>query len=146
MRRQANGARTAVQSARSRPSPIRRGKPETANASNAKPASGTRRASILPGVPAKVTSAPRACSASAIASAGTTCPAVPPAAMRHRTPLALGSTMHGDVKENAHAREREQQVGAAVGDERERDSGQRRDAQDSREIDDGLPADQRREP
>src|SRR4051794_31673986 len=139
------GARSAIQSARRSPTPIRRGNPETAKASNGKPASGTRRASILPGVPAKVTSAPRACSASAIARAGTTCPAVPPAAIRHRTPLALRSTMHGDVKENAHAREREQQVGAAVGDERKRNSGQRRDAEDGREVDDGLAADERRE-
>ena len=68
----ANGARIACQAARRSPRPIRRGKPETANVSSSKPASGTSCDSTRPRDPANVTVTPRARSASATASAGRT--------------------------------------------------------------------------
>ena len=66
-----------------------RGRPLTWKGSSSKPAAGTRRDSIRSGEPAKLTATPRSLSSSATARAGRTCPAVPPAAITHRSPLLL---------------------------------------------------------
>src|SRR5437016_11997024 len=94
------------------------------------------------GAPAKVTCAPRRSSASATASDGATCPAVPPAAIRHRTFRLCCSMPAGDVKEDPHAQEPDNEARAAVGDERQRNPGQRRQAEDGGEVDHRLPADE----
>ncbi|HSP72368.1 MAG TPA: hypothetical protein VLN26_08365, partial [Gaiellaceae bacterium] len=52
----------------------------------------------------------------------------------------------GDVKENADAREADNEARPAVGDERERNSGQRREAHHRREVDRRLRADEHRQP
>ena len=51
----------------------------------------------------------------------------------------------GDVKEDPDRQEGDDEARAAVGDERERDSGQRREPEDGREVDRRLPADERRD-
>src|SRR4249920_3040860 len=138
MRLHAKGAFAAWTSARTSPKPIRRGKPEIGNVSSSKPASGTSCDSTRPGDPANVTVTPRSRSASATARAGRTCPAVPPAAITHRRLDDLA--IDGDVKENAHAGEEDHEARAAVGDEGERDPGERRDAERGGEVDRSLPA------
>src|SRR5918996_133061 len=142
--RRARGARAARTSARSRASPGRRGKPETEKVSSSKPASGTSRDSTRSGDPANVTVAPRSRSASATARAGRTCPAVPPAAIRHTGPDDL--SIDGDVKEYPDPGEQHDEARPAVGDERQRDPGERSDAEDGRQVDRRLAADERREP
>src|SRR6476661_9686791 len=94
------------------------------------------------GDPAKVTATPRPCSASATASDGATCPAVPPAAIRHRTFRFCCSMPAGDVKEDPHSQEPDNEARAAVRDEWQRNPGQRSQAEDGCEIDHGLPADE----
>ena len=84
-------------------------------------------------------------SAAATASDGRTCPAVPPAAIRARNSLGC-SVIRGDVKEDPHGREQYDEARPAVGDERERDPGQRGDAEHGREVDGRLTADERRDP
>src|SRR5206468_10765696 len=143
MRNAAKGAAAASASARTSFQPGRRGNPATRKESNAKPASGTSRASTRSGDPANVTSAPRARSASATASDGATWPTVPPAAIRHLNSRAPCMTT-GDVKEDARRQEVDHEARAAVRDERQRDPGQRRDAEHRREVDDRLAADERR--
>src|SRR5207302_2626335 len=106
---------------------------------------GTSRASARSGDPANVTLTPRALSASATASAGRTCPAVPPAAIRHLSSRCTCMAT-GDVKEDAHRRELHHETRPAVRDERKRDSGQRREAEDGGEIDHGLAADESGQP
>src|SRR6185436_3473109 len=118
----ANGARIACDSECKRPTPMRRGIPETANVSSSKPASGTSRDSTRSGDPANVTVTPRARSASPTASAGRTCPAVPPAAITHRS--SDDPLIDGDVKENSHGGEEHHEARASVGDERQRDTGE----------------------
>src|SRR5918995_296524 len=144
MRTQATGAAPASASARTRPPPGRRGKPFTLNVSSSNPAAGTSRASIRSGVPAKLTATPRASSASATASAGRTCPAVPPAAIRHLSFLSLA--IHGDVKEDADGGEPDDETRAAVAHERQRDSRQRQEAEHGTHVDGGLAADEGCEP
>ena len=51
-----------------------------------------------------------------------------------------------DVKEDPHRRERDDQARAAVGDERERNSRQRRQPHHGGDVDRGLAADEDREP
>src|SRR5919204_589508 len=77
------------------------------------------------GDPANVTCTPRRWSASATASDGATCPAVPPAAIRHRSCRPFSTA--GDVKEDADgealaervlAAECHAQAGPREGDER----------------------------
>src|SRR5205823_13289193 len=99
------------------------------------------RASTRSGDPAKLTAAPRARSASAIASAGRTCPAVPPAAIRHRSSRDPPMTTR-DVKEDPDCEEVDNEARAAVGDERQRDPGQRRHTEHGGEVDHGLAADE----
>src|SRR5437660_4191306 len=144
MRTHAAGAASALPAARTSAALGRRGRPETANASNSYPYSGTSRASTRSGDPAKVTRPPRCRSASATASAGATCPTVPPAAIRNRS--CRSSAITGDVKEDADRTEHHHEARAAVGDERERDSGQRRNADRGGHVDRGLPTDERRDP
>ena len=50
-----------------------------------------------------------------------------------------------DVKEDPDRREHDYEAGAPVGHQGQRDSGQRRDPDDGRKIERGLPADQRRQ-
>src|SRR5919197_5452535 len=97
MRMEAGTASAAAPRARASAGPGRRGKPPTRKTSSSKPASLTSRESALDANP---TCAPRDRSASATASAGRTCPAVPPAAIRH---LGDGcdAMVDGDVKEDA---------------------------------------------
>src|SRR6266545_5835143 len=143
IRRQARGARSPRASARASAGPGRRGSPEIRNVSSSKPASGTSRASTRSGDPAKVVVTPCSASASATASDGSTWPAVPPAAIRHLS--ARTSAMSCDVKEDAHRRERDDEARPAIGDERKRDSGQRREPEHGGEIDQRLAADERRQ-
>src|SRR6476659_1680405 len=96
------------------------------------------------GEPAKLTLSPRATSASATASDGRTWPAVPPAAIRHLSALCSG--MSRDVKEDAYRGERHNEARPAVGHERKRDSGQRSEPENRRQIDERLPADECRQP
>src|SRR5205823_10434884 len=118
----------------------RRGSPEMRNVSSWYPASGTSCASMRSGDPANVTCAPRRCSASATASDGATCPAVPPAAIRHRSCRPCSTA--GDVKEDPDGEERHHEARAPVGDERQWDSGQRREPEDGGQVDGGLAADE----
>src|SRR5687768_10493364 len=85
------------------------------------------------GGPAKVTSTPRAVSSSATARAGSTCPAVPPAPIAHRNPSYLRIAQR-DVKEDADRGEGDNQARAAVGDERQRHAGDRREPQHRTEV------------
>src|SRR5688572_8709714 len=124
----------------------------------------------------KLTSAPRSASASATASAGTTCPAVPPAAITtrgtstSRSPDGPGARAaavedakvapagrarrpgghrrrpaRGDVEQQPDGREGDDEAAVAVGDEWERDAGQRREAEDREEVDRCLNQDHRRQ-
>src|SRR5262249_56573463 len=90
------------------------------------------------GDPANVTCTPRRCSASATASDGATCPAVPPAAIRHRSCRTCSTP--GDVKEDTDGEQRDDEAGAAVGDQRQWDPGERRKPEHGREVDHCLPA------
>src|SRR3954453_3672606 len=101
-------------------------------------------ASTRSGDPANVTWTPRRLNSSATASAGSTCPAVPPAAIRHLS--CLSSATCRDVKEDPDRNELHYEAGAAVGDERQRNSRQRSKPEDGGEVDRGLAADERREP
>src|SRR5262249_24359682 len=141
MRPQTTGARPASSTARASASDGRRGRPSTRNASNWYPASGTSCASTRSGDPANVTWTPRLRSSSAIASAGSTWPAVPPAAIRHLN--CRSSATARDVKEDADRDECHHETRPAVRDERKRDPGQRRQPEDRGEIDRGLAADER---
>ena len=51
-----------------------------------------------------------------------------------------------DVKEDAHAREADDEARAAVGHERQGDPGQRRDPHDRGDVDQRLATDERRDP
>src|SRR5687767_1100190 len=113
--------------------------------SSSNPASGTSLASTRSGDPANVTLTPRSRRAAATASDGRTCPAVPPAAISARNSL-WGPLIASDVKEDPDGREQYDEARAAVGDERQRDPGQRRDAQHGRKVDGRLAADERRDP
>src|SRR3954454_14742300 len=92
------------------------------------------------GDPANVTWTPRRTSASATASDGATCPAVPPAAIRHRSCRSRATA--GDVKEDPDRQQRDHETRTAVRDERERDSGQRGEPEHCGEVDDCLAADE----
>src|SRR5205823_13318791 len=137
--------RPASRSARPSSGPGRRARPEILNVSSSYPAAGTSVASARSGDPANVTRTPRARSASATASAGRTCPAVPPAAIRHLSSRCTGMAT-GDVKEDAHRRELDDEARATVRDERQRDPGQGREPEDGGQVDHGLPADEGGEP
>src|SRR4249919_165667 len=97
-------------------------------------------ASTRSGDPANVTSTPRRWSASATASAGATCPTVPPAAIRHRS--CCSSAITSDVKEHADGTEHHDEARASVREEWKRDSGQRRGPDDGRNVDRSLAADE----
>src|SRR4051794_28770699 len=130
--------------------------PSTLRESSSYPACGTSSASAR-WPPTKLTSAPSARSASAMAMAGTTCPAVPPAAMTilggsvtlvprswdgvERVRVAAG----GDVEQQPHRPEHDDERGGTAGDERQRDAGERREAEDGVDVEQGLAQDQRGE-
>ena len=57
-----------------------------------------------------------------------------------------GALIAGDVKEDPDGREQDDEARAAVGDERQRDPGQRRDAEHRGEVDRRLAADERGDP
>src|SRR5438132_2781270 len=97
------------------------------------------------GEPAKLTATPRSRSASATASAGSTCPAVPPAAIRHLNSRRSCMTTR-DVKEDPDRQELDHEARAAVRDERKRDPGQRSHPDHGGDVDRRLDADERRVP
>src|SRR3954471_5445065 len=92
------------------------------------------------GDPANVTCAPRRTSASATASDGATCPAVPPAAIRHRSCRSRATA--GDVKEDPDREQRDHETRTAVTDEWERGSRQGGEPEHCGEVDDCLAADE----
>src|SRR6266567_1338034 len=87
------------------------------------------------GDPANVTWTPRALSASATASDGSTWPPVPPAAIRHASFFSVIAA--SDVKEDSDRDEDDHHARAAVGDERDPDAGVGKDH---------VGGDQRRDP
>src|SRR5687767_7970887 len=122
-------------------------------------------------VPRKVTVAPLARSSSATAMAGTTCPAVPPAAMTtlgtcsrapftpsrfpvgHEAQFASGPgrfawaglgdpSAGGDVEHQTHAGKADEKAAVAIGDEGQRDAGQRGEAHHGEQVDHRLAEDQ----
>src|SRR6478735_12337859 len=145
-------APTALAAARAALSGLLRLSPSTAIARRSYPASGTIvRSARSP--PTKTTRAPSARSASATASAGTTCPAVPPAAMTIVGAMAAGSfhdaqmgtAPGGDVEQQPHAGQQHGQVRRSVGDEGQRHAGQRRQPQDGEDVQARLAEDERRD-
>src|SRR3954449_6082149 len=96
------------------------------------------------GDPANVTWTPRLRNSSATASAGSTCPAVPPAAIRHLS--CLSSATPRDVKEDADRNELDHDAGPSLRDERQRNSRQRSEAEHGGEVDRRLAAHERRQP
>src|SRR4051812_27726365 len=96
------------------------------------------------GDPANVTWTPRLRNSSATASASSTCPAVPPAAIRHLS--CLSSATPRDVKEDADGNELDHEARPAVRDERQRNSRQRSEAEHRGEVDRRLAAHERRQP
>src|ERR671923_382248 len=141
MRAQDTGAAAARPSARASRGPGRRGKPSTRKRSTSNPAEARRGESRLD---ANRTAAPRALRASAIASAGRTCPAVPPAAMRHLS--CCCAMARGDVKEDSDGGEADDEARAPVGHERKRDSGQRGEPHHSAHVHGRLSTHERRDP
>src|SRR5881398_3099949 len=97
------------------------------------------------------TSASSARSASATASAGTTCPAVPPAPITIRVALTRPGGVPDDlqaprawprdVQQNPDRGQQHAQIGRRVGDERQRDPGQRRDPEHDEDVEDALAKD-----
>src|SRR5215210_4966923 len=134
----------ARRSERASSTPGRLGSAATRKPSNSNPASATRRASTRSGDPANVTVAPRSRSASPTAIAGSTCPAVPPAAIRHTGP-GCSAMVASDVKEDSDAGESDDEARPSVGDEGEGDPCQRRDAHDGCDVDQRLPGDEGRD-
>src|SRR5581483_11934931 len=105
-------------------------------------------------------SAPSARSASATASAGTTCPAVPPAPITTFGALTRGDldrelvaveraqapgSRSRDVQQPADAGEHHTQIRRRVGDERQRDARQRRETQHDEYVQSALAKNQRRQ-
>ncbi len=111
--------------------------------------------------PTNTTSAPSARSASATASAGTTCPAVPPAAItisgaltataRGRGPALVDRSQRlaprsRDVEQQPDDGQHHAEVRRRVRDERQRHAGQRRDPEHDEDVEDPLAQDQRGQP
>jgi hypothetical protein len=94
---------------------------------------------------ANATLTPRDLSASATASAGRTCPAVPPAAIRHLGDCC-DTTVDGDVKEDPDGSEADHEARAPVGDERKRHACERREPHDRAHVHSRLAANQRSQP
>src|SRR6185503_18610156 len=122
--------------------------PSTLRRSISYPAAGTSSASAR-SPPAKWTSAPSARSASATAIAGTTWPAVPPAAI---TILgAVTAALHsaqvrrsaaGDVEQQPHRAQQHDQRRRAGRDERQRHAGERRETENGVDVEQRLAQDQ----
>src|SRR4051794_10647108 len=128
--------------------------PSTLSVSSSYPACGTSSASAR-SPPTKLTSAPSARSASATAIAGTTWPAVPPAAITIRGGSLTGvlraicdgyevrGAAGGHVQQQPHRAEQHDQRRRAGGDERKRHAGQWREAEHGVDVEQGLAKDQR---
>src|SRR5690349_1972624 len=97
------------------------------------------------GEPAKLTLTPRARSASATASDGRTWPAVPPAAITHLS-CDCEPVTATDVKEDPDGGEHDDDAGASIRHQGQRDPGQRREADNGGQVQRSLPADDRRDP
>src|SRR3954471_24841684 len=148
--RTAPAARTTARAALSG---FEREMPSTRIGSNGYPAAGTSSASAR-SPPAKTTSAPSARSASAMAIAGTTWPAVPPAAMtilggaltfglRSRDGVErMGVAARRDVQQQPHRAQEDDQGRRAARDERQRHAGQRRETEHGVDVEQGLAQDQ----
>src|SRR5688572_19992242 len=125
-------------------------RPRTAIGRSSKPASGTSSASAR-SPPTKTTWLPSDRSSSATASAGTTCPAVPPAAITTLRSIAARSwhgpddavASRGDVEQQAHRGEQGQQRRRARRDERQRHAGQGREAEHGEDVERRLAEDER---
>src|SRR5688572_261142 len=154
--RAAATARPAFPTARAALNGLLRLMPSTLSVSSAYPALGTSSASAR-SPPTKLTSAPSARSASATAIAGTTWPAVPPAAITilggpapgvlvtARTPgdgARVRRAPAGDVEQQAHRAQQHDQRGRARGDERQRNPRQRGEAEHGVDVEQGLAQDQ----
>src|SRR3984957_2957564 len=112
--------------------------PPARSVSSGSPACGTSFTSIPRWVPTSTTSLslPLDNHSRAIAIAGKTCPPVPPPAIKSFTPLRF--RLLTDIEEHASGQQHHQHVGAAVADERKRDSLGRHEAEHDDEIDQRL--------
>src|SRR5882762_4583481 len=118
-------------------------KPATRSVSSGSPACGTSFISIPRSVPTSRTSLsfPLESHSCAIASAGKTCPPVPPPAISNFT-WRVRSSRFGrllrDIQEHTSGQQHDEQAGSAIADERERNSFRRYHAEHHREIDQRL--------
>src|SRR6267378_2477113 len=100
-------------------------KPATRSVSRGSPACGTNFISIPRSVPTSTTSLslPLASHSRAIASAGKTCPPVPPPAINNFTGLVHSSRFRRtlrNIQQNASSQQHDQQTRSAIADERQR--------------------------
>src|SRR5215467_2551450 len=114
--------------------------PATRRVSSGRPACGTSLISIPRSVPTSTTSLsfPRASHSRAMASAGKTCPPVPPPAIRSFTRDARTSSFYsllGDIQQHAGAEQHYQQTRAAITDEGQRNAFGRHHSQNDGEVD-----------
>src|SRR3954452_9825225 len=142
-RRARTTAPTAFPTARAALSGFEREMPSTAMGSKGMPSAGTSSRSAR-SPPIQTTSAPSAPSAPAPASAGTTWPAVPPAAITtftldhpqlHRVP-------RGDVEQHPDRGQQDEGVRLPVGDERQGHAGERREPEDHEDVERRLAQDE----
>src|SRR5262249_36851775 len=127
---------------------MRRSRPRIGTRSSGNPAAATSPAAAPRPLAMNPTSAPRARSALATASAGITCPAVPPAAISTRVPEGAGpggAPAAADVDEDPNGAQEYHEVGPACRDERQRHAGDRHHAEHRAEVHGGLDDDQRRD-
>src|SRR6202021_1750167 len=115
--------------------------------SSGNPASGTSRVSNPRSVPTNRTSAPCASRNSrAIASAGITCPPVPPPAIStlklDRSPTLIDLTR--DIQQHAHTRQRNKKRSTARRDKRQRNSLRRQQRQHHAHVEESLDQNRRR--
>src|SRR6266478_5677472 len=118
-------------------------RPATRKVSSGSPACGTSFISIPRCVPTSTTSLsfPLESHSCAIASAGKTCPPVPPPAINNFTWRVRSSRfcrLLRDIQEHSSGQQHDEQTGSAIADERERNSFRRYHAEHHREIDQRL--------
>src|SRR5256884_2453726 len=123
-------------------------KPATRNVSSGSPACGTSFISIPRSVPTSTTSLsfPLASHSRAIASAGKTCPPVPPPAISNFTGLARSSCFRRalrNIQQNAGGQQHDQQTRSAIADEGQRNSLRRHHPKDDSKINQRLSQDHR---
>ena len=119
--------------------------------SSGSPACGTSRASIPRSVPTNTTplspSLPRRSHSFATASAGKTCPPVPPPAINKFFASALTSVcVLADVQQHSGCQKHSEQARSSVADERQRNPLRRHQAEHYAQIDQRLAHDHRRDP